>query len=170
MFGTGRQCAAHGVQIAAKDAVIRGKASRLKARVLQHGLGRANQFGMLLGVADAAQLAPSPDRSAADLQEGANAPPTGPGHGMQGALIGGSASLFVIVLVSAVDAFGTQLIELMQSIEMKEIKMAAEAAIFVGELCAIRRSCDPDPVRRGDRIFPAPGCLRSGDRPSSRRS
>ncbi len=55
---------------------ICGKAGRLKARVLQHGLGRANQFGMLLGIADAAQLAPYPDRSAADLLEGAYAPPT----------------------------------------------------------------------------------------------
>lgn len=53
MFGTGRQYTAHGVQVAAKDAVIRGKAGCFKARVLQHRLGRANQFGMLLGVADA---------------------------------------------------------------------------------------------------------------------
>jgi hypothetical protein len=104
VFSTSGQYAAHGMQVAAENAVICGKASRLKARVLQHWLGRANNFGMLLGVADAAQLAPSPDRGAAYLQEGANAPPTGPGHGMQGALIGGSASLFVIVLVSAVDA------------------------------------------------------------------
>lgn len=170
MFGAGGQCTAHGVQIAAKDAVIRGKAGGLKARVLQHGLGWANQFGMLLGVADAAQLAPYPDRCAPYLLEGADAPPTGPGHGMQGALIGGSAGLFVIVQVGAVDAFGTELIELMQGIEFKEIKMTASAAIFVGEWCAIRRSCDPGPVRRGDRISPAPGCLRIGDRPSSRRS
>ncbi|WP_410171407.1 hypothetical protein [Aeromonas hydrophila] len=74
---------------------------------------------MLLGVADAAQLAPYPDRGSADLLEGANAPPTGPGHGMQGTLIGGGAGLFVIVQVGAVDAFGTQLIELMQLIEIK---------------------------------------------------
>jgi hypothetical protein len=55
-----RQCAAHGLQVAAKDVVIRSKASGLKARVLQHWLWRANQIGMLLGVADAAQLAPYP--------------------------------------------------------------------------------------------------------------
>ena len=170
VFGSGRQCAAHGVQVAAKDAVISGKAGCLKAWVLQHGLGWAHQIGMLLGVADAAQLAPSPDRGAAYLLEGANAPPTGPGNGMQGTFIGGSASLFVIVQVGAVDAFGSQLIELIQLIEIKEIKMAAEAAIFVGEWCAIRRSCDPGPVRRGDRISPAPDCLRSGGRPNSRRS
>lgn len=60
VFGTGGQCAAHGVQVAAKDTVIRGKAGRLKVRVLQHGLGWVIQFGMLLGVADAAQLAPYP--------------------------------------------------------------------------------------------------------------
>ncbi|AGM44327.1 hypothetical protein AHML_12765 [Aeromonas hydrophila ML09-119] len=53
----------------------------------------------------------TPDRCAADLLEGANAPPTGPGHGMQGALIGGSTDLFVIIQVGAVDAFGTQLID-----------------------------------------------------------
>ncbi|HDZ8894898.1 TPA: hypothetical protein RUX41_001225 [Aeromonas dhakensis] len=83
--------------VAAKDAVIRGNAGSLKARVLPHGFGRANQIGMLLGVADSEQLAPYPDRCASDLLEGANAPPTGPGDGMQGAFIGGSASLFVIV-------------------------------------------------------------------------
>lgn len=60
VFGTGGQCAAHGVQVAAKDAVICGKAGCLEARVLQHGLGWAHQIGMLLGVADAAQLAPYP--------------------------------------------------------------------------------------------------------------
>ena len=97
MFGAGRQCTAHGVQVAANDAVIRGKAGCLKARILQYGLGWAHQIGMLLGVADAAQLAPYPDRGAADLLEGANASPTGPGHGMQCAFIGGGASLFVIV-------------------------------------------------------------------------
>ncbi len=43
VFGTGRQCTAHGVQVAAKDDVIRGKELRL-----QHWLGRANQIGMLL--------------------------------------------------------------------------------------------------------------------------
>ncbi|MBL0670236.1 hypothetical protein JD504_05640 [Aeromonas hydrophila] len=52
---------------------------------------------------------------------------------MLGALIGGSTDLFVIVQVGAVDAFGTELIEITQDIEFKEIKMAAEAAIFVGE-------------------------------------
>ena len=78
VFGAGRQCAAHGVQIAAKDAVICGKASRLKARVLQHWLGWAHQIGILLGVADAAQFTPYPDWSTSDLLEGANAPPTGP--------------------------------------------------------------------------------------------
>ncbi|MGY3917271.1 hypothetical protein [Aeromonas australiensis] len=62
---------------------------------------------------------PYPDRGAADLLEGANAPPTGPSHGMQGTLIGGGASLFVIVQASAVDILGTQLIELMQNIENK---------------------------------------------------
>lgn len=110
-FGTGGQCAAHGVQVAAKDTVIRSKAGRLKVRVLQHWLGWVIQFGMLLGVADAAQLAPYPDRGAPDLLEGANAPPTGPGHGVQGTLIGGSAGLFVVVQVGAVDAFGTQLMD-----------------------------------------------------------
>ena len=61
VFGTGGQCTAHGVQVAAEDAVIRSKAGCLKARVLQQGLGWANQIGMLLGVVDAAQLAPYPD-------------------------------------------------------------------------------------------------------------
>ncbi len=133
VFGTGGQCTAHGVQVAAKDTVVCGKAGGLKTRVLQHGLGRAHQFGILLGVADAAQFAPYPNRGATDLLEGANAPPTGPGDGMLGALIGGSTDLFVIVQVGAVDAFGTELIEITQDIEFKEIKMAAEAAIFVGE-------------------------------------
>lgn len=119
VFGSGRQCTAHGVQVAAKGAVISGKAGRLNARVLQHWLGWAHQVGMLLGIADAAQLAPYPDRCAPYLLEGADAPPTGPGHGMQGALIGGGAGLFVIVQVGAVDVFGTQLIELMQIIEIK---------------------------------------------------
>ncbi|ELM3720597.1 hypothetical protein RYR53_003686 [Aeromonas hydrophila] len=61
---------------------------------------------MFLGIADAAQRAPYPDRGAADLLEGANAPPTGPGDGMQGTFIGSGASLFVIVQVGTVDAFG----------------------------------------------------------------
>lgn len=108
------------MRVAAKDAVIRGKAGRLKARVLQHGLGWAHQIGMLLGVADTAQLAPYPDRGAPDLLEGANAPPTVPGHGMQGALIGGGASLFVIVQVGAVDAFGIQLIELIKLLNLNK--------------------------------------------------
>lgn len=106
VFGTGGQCTAHGVQVAAKNAVIRGKASRLKARVLQHWLGWAHQIGILLGVADAAQLAPYPDRGAADLLEGANAPPTGLGDGMLGSFICGGASFFVIVQVSAIDVLG----------------------------------------------------------------
>lgn len=112
VFGTGRQCATHGVQVAAKDAVICGKAGRFKARVLQHWLGWANQIGILLGVADTAQLAPYPDRGATYLLEGTNTSPTGLGHGMQGALIGGGASFFVIVQVGAVDVLGTQLIDI----------------------------------------------------------
>lgn len=74
---------------------------------------------MLLGIAAAAQLTPYPDWGTADLLEGTNTPPTGPGHGMQGIFIGGSVSLFVIFQVGAVDAFGAQLIELIQSIEFK---------------------------------------------------
>jgi len=118
VFGAGRQCTAHGVQIAAKDAVICGKSGCLKSRVLQYWLGWAHQIGMLLGVADAAQLAPYPDRGAADLLEGANSPPTGPGHGMQGALIGGGASLFVIVQVGAVDVLGNIFGDIARSIPL----------------------------------------------------
>ncbi len=111
VFSTSGQYAAHGMQVAAEDAVIRSKAGCLKARILQHWLGWAHQIGTLLGVADATQRAPYPYRGAAYLLEGANAPPTCSGHGMQGPFIGGSASLFAIVLVSAVDTFGTQLID-----------------------------------------------------------
>lgn len=134
VFGTGGQCSAHGVQIAAKDAVISGKAGCLKARVLQHGLGWANQFGMLLGVADAAQLAPYPDRGASDLLEGANAPPTGPGHCMQCALICGGASLFVIVQVGAVNVLGNVFGDIARGIPLGRVYLfPVEAGCEVGK-------------------------------------
>lgn len=133
-FGTGGQCAAHGVQVAAENAVICGKAGRLKARVLQHWLWRANQFGMLLGIADAAQLAPYPDRGTSDLLEGANAPPTGLGDGVQGALIGGGTGLLVIVQVGAVDVLGNVFGDIARGIALGRVYLfPVEAGSKVGK-------------------------------------
>ncbi|MNT03783.1 hypothetical protein D3C72_1383340 [compost metagenome] len=61
---------------------------------------------MLLGVADAAQFAPDPDRGAANLLEGANPPPTGPGTGVLSPLIRGGVGLLITIHMLTVDVLG----------------------------------------------------------------
>ncbi|MNE26623.1 hypothetical protein D3C80_1199960 [compost metagenome] len=106
MIGAGGEGPAHGMEVAAKDAVIGGKAGGFETRVLHHRLGWAHQIAMFLGVADAAQFAPYADRGAADLLEGADPPPTGPGASMLGTLISRCVRLLITVNMFTVDVLG----------------------------------------------------------------